>query len=153
MWEIRIVTVGRAKDEGIREGLDRYARMVGGEWRLSVESVPASKRADAAARRREEGRALRARLRPGCASVALETSGEPLDSEGFAKMLGRYKDAGKPVAFLVGGPHGLDRETATACDRRLSLSPMTLPHELAALVLAEQVYRAYAASCRRGYAK
>lgn len=153
MWEIRIVTVGKAKDEGIREGLERYARMVRGEWRLSMESVSQSKCGSADACRREEGRALRGRLRTGSASVALDAGGESMDSTAFAGMLGRYKDAGKPVAFLVGGPHGLDRETVEACDRRLSLSPMTLPHELAALVLAEQVYRAYAAGGRRAYAK
>lgn len=153
MWEIHIVTVGKAKDEGIREGLARYARMVRGEWRLCLESVSQSKSGAADACRREEGLALRGRLRVGSASVALDASGESMNSVGFAGMLGRYKDAGKPVAFLVGGPHGLDRETVEACDRRLSLSPMTLPHELAALVLAEQVYRAYAAGSRRAYAK
>ena len=153
MWEIRLVTVGRAKDSGVRDGLDRYARMVAGEWRLTLDAVPQSRRGDAAACRREEGASLRRRLVPGRASVALDAGGESMDSGRFASMLATHKDAGEPVTFLVGGPHGLDRETLDACDRRLSLSPMTLPHELAALVLAEQVYRAYAASCRRGYAK
>ena len=153
MWEIRLVTVGKAKDAGIREGLARYARMVSGEWKLALESVPSSKRQEPAACRREEGKSLRAQLAYGHASVALDIAGEPMDSVRFTDLLGRYKDAGKPITFLVGGAHGLDAETAGACDRRLSLSPMTLPHELAALVLAEQVYRAFAATGRKGYAK
>jgi 23S rRNA (pseudouridine1915-N3)-methyltransferase len=153
MWEIRLVTVGRAKDAGIREGLERYARMVAGEWRLVLDSVPQSKREDAASCRREECASLRRRLAPGRVGVALDAGGESLDSGRFASVLAAHKDAGTPITFLVGGPHGLDRETLGACDRRLSLSPMTLPHELAALVLAEQVYRAYAASGRKGYAK
>lgn len=153
MWEIRLVTVGRAKDAGIRDGLERYARMVSGEWRLALSSVPQSKREDRESCRREEGASLRRCLAPGRTAVALDAAGESLDSGRFASMLTSHKDAGKPLTFLVGGPHGLDRETLDACDRRLSLSPMTFPHELAALVLAEQVYRAYAASCRRGYAK
>jgi 23S rRNA (pseudouridine1915-N3)-methyltransferase len=153
MWEIRLVTVGKAKDTGIRDGLERYARMVAGEWRLVLDSVPQSKREDADTCRREEGKALRGRLARGCASIALDPRGETQDSERFASMLSAHKDAGKPVIFLVGGPHGLDRETLEACDRKLSLSPMTFPHELAALVLAEQVYRAHAATSRRSYAK
>jgi 23S rRNA (pseudouridine1915-N3)-methyltransferase len=153
MWEIRVVTVGRAKDAGIRDGLERYARMVGGEWKLVLDSVPQSKRPDPPACRKEEGRALRGRVGPGHAAIALDAAGRPLDSAGFTGALQRYKDEGRPVTFLVGGPHGLDAEVMDSCDLRLSLSPMTLPHELAALVLAEQVYRAFAARGRKGYSK
>lgn len=153
MWEIRLVTVGQAKDLGIRKGMERYASMIGGEWRLALDSVPQAKRGEGASRRREEGRNLRSRLSPGRVAVALDVAGEPMDSGRFAEMLGKYKDAGKPVTFFVGGPHGLDQETLEACQRRVSLSPMTFPHELAALVLAEQIYRAYALRGRRAYAK
>jgi 23S rRNA (pseudouridine1915-N3)-methyltransferase len=76
-----------------------------------------------------------------------------MDSEAFARFLGGRKDAGQPVTFVVGGPHGLDAGVLKAASRRVSLSAMTLPHELATLVLMEQIFRAYAACAGKAYAK
>jgi 23S rRNA (pseudouridine1915-N3)-methyltransferase len=68
-------------------------------------------------------------------------------------MLLELKNAGRKAAFWVGGPHGLDRKTAGEADRKLSLSVMTYPHELATVVIAEQIYRAYARCIGKAYAK
>jgi 23S rRNA (pseudouridine1915-N3)-methyltransferase len=126
---------------------------VGGEWRLRLDSVSASKRKEPALVRREEGRRLLDRAAGDRVLVALDAGGETLDSQAFARMLGGYKDAGKRVTFLVGGAHGLDGQVARASARVLSLSPMTMPHEMALLVLSEQIYRAFAAFTGRAYAK
>jgi len=76
-----------------------------------------------------------------------------MDSGAFLEMLRGEKDRGRPVSFLVGGAHGLDESVTAACRTRLSLTPLTLTHEMAALVLAEQIYRAYASWSGRPYAK
>lgn len=76
--------------------------------------------------------------------VALEVDGQPLSSERFAAYLGRLRDQGAgPVAFVIGGAFGLPPALSASADLRLSLGPMTLPHRLARLVLAEQLYRAF----------
>ncbi len=82
------------------------------------------------------------RKHPAALKVALDPAGARLDSAGFTAMVGRWEREGKDVVFLVGGADGLPREWTQNADLRLSLSPLTLPHELARVVLAEQIYRA-----------
>src|SRR5258708_6718042 len=75
--------------------------------------------------------------------VALEARGNPLDSAGLARQLGRWRDQGaRDVAFLIGGADGLDPTVTEAADLVLSLGAMTWPHALARVMLAEQLYRA-----------
>jgi len=76
--------------------------------------------------------------------VALEVDGRALSSRDFAKWLGRAENESvQTVVFLIGGSYGLPQELSKRADLRLSLSAMTLPHRLARLFLAEQVYRAF----------
>jgi 23S rRNA (pseudouridine1915-N3)-methyltransferase len=70
----------------------------------------------------------------------LDRAGDALDSEAFAAFLEQRRHNGRDLCFVVGGPKGLDLD---APDRRLSLGPMTLPHQLARVVLLEQLYRAH----------
>ena len=92
-------------------------------------------------------RALLDRLRRSCSAgtrvVALDASGEAMDSEGFARRLESLLSRHQRVAFLVGGADGLPPGVDSLVHERLSLSPMTLPHRLARLLLLEQVYRAF----------
>lgn len=152
MWEILVVYVGRLTEDGFRRGIERYASMPSGEWRVRLESVPASKLREPEARRREETRAALAKVPKDRTPLALDDSGEPLDSPAFGRLLADQKDRGRRLAFLVGGAHGLDRDQIGGL-RRISLSPMTLPHELATLVLVEQIYRASCAYIGKPYAK
>ena len=153
MWEITLVTVGRPKEGIIREGIERYCKMVHGEWRLKLEHVPVSKKQTPAARVSEEGALLKRRIGRDSCSVAVDCAGETMDSARFTSMLASAKDAGKPVSFFVGGAHGLDPSVLSSCKKRLSLSAMTFSHETAALMLAEQIYRAYASWAHIDYAK
>ena len=70
----------------------------------------------------------------------LDVEGEALSSDGFARWLEARRQAGRDVCFVVGGPFGLELERA---DHRLSLGPLTLPHQLARVVLLEQLYRGH----------
>jgi 23S rRNA (pseudouridine1915-N3)-methyltransferase len=89
---------------------------------------------------RREAEALRACLRSGERMVALSEEGERLESRAFAGRLAAL--ASHRVAFLIGGADGLDGDLRRGADAVISLSPMTLPHDLARLVLLEQIYRA-----------
>ena len=82
-----------------------------------------------------------ARRVPARAYVSLlDERGSAYDSEGFARWLETRRQAGRDVCFVVGGPFGTALER---CDHRLSLGPMTLPHQLARVVLLEQLFRAH----------
>jgi 23S rRNA (pseudouridine1915-N3)-methyltransferase len=76
--------------------------------------------------------------------VALESGGQSFDSPGFSKYLERHLLSGqKSLLFCLGGPHGLGEKVLQRANQRLSLSQMTLAHELALTVLLEQLYRAF----------
>ena len=75
-----------------------------------------------------------------CFNVLLAADGRSYDSEGFSRFLEDRRQSGMSLCFVVGGPRGLDLD---GCDLRLSLGPMTLPHQLARVVLLEQLYRAH----------
>ena len=71
--------------------------------------------------------------------VLLDSEGDQLDSMAFSRWLEDRRQSGRDLCFVIGGPRGLDLD---ACDMKLSLGPMTLPHQLARVVVLEQVYRA-----------
>lgn len=143
--EVVIATVGRPRAAGLREAIHDYEERAARYFRLRVEEVPTAELPETAAdlARRREGEALLGRVPGGSEPVALARAGKGLTSEGLAAYLGKLATYGRPgVTFLIGGAFGLDETVLERARRRLSLSPMTLPHELARLVLAEQIYRA-----------
>lgn len=129
---IRILAVGRVQRGWIREGLELYSRRLPG---LAIVEIRDSSPA-------REAEAIRAELRKGEQLVALAEEGRALRSLEFAE---RLRACGSTrLAFAVGGADGLDPALKASASWRLSLSPMTFPHELARLLLVEQLYRARA---------
>jgi len=88
---------------------------------------------------REDERVER-RVRVGAYVVALAADGRQYDSVAFARWLEARRQGRRDLCFVIGGPYGLD---LGRCDEKLSLGPMTLPHQLARVVLLEQLYRAH----------
>ncbi|HET9386075.1 MAG TPA: 23S rRNA (pseudouridine(1915)-N(3))-methyltransferase RlmH [Gemmatimonadales bacterium] len=80
--------------------------------------------------------------------IALALDGEPWTSEQLAELTGRWELEGRDVTFAIGGAEGLPQDLVRRAERRWSLGPLTLPHELARVVVYEQLYRAY--TIRRG---
>ena len=120
-----------------RERAGRYFDLEVREVRAASGSLPAEQ---AAAR---EAEAILGRMPEELESFALTRRGRGLSSPGLARYLGELRSYGMPgAAFVIGGPHGLAPDFIESLDRRLSLSPMTLPHAMARLVLLEQIYRA-----------
>jgi 23S rRNA (pseudouridine1915-N3)-methyltransferase len=143
---IMVVVVGRVRpplDEAVREYEARAARY----WKLSVEEVDAGVGRGGAVDpdqvRRAEGERILARLPESGELWLLTRKGRGMASEALAEALGQRALHGlPPVAFCIGGAFGFSPEVREASRRRISLSPMTLPHEMARLILAEQIYRA-----------
>jgi len=144
--DVVIAAVGKPKRRSpVGEALTDYERRAGRYFRLRVIEVPeASLRDEEAARARErEGAALLRAVPENLQLWALTRSGTPMTSRSLAERLeemGTYGKAG--VVILIGGAHGLSDQVLAQAGLRLSLSSMTLTHDMARLVLAEQLYRA-----------
>ncbi len=145
---VSLIAVGRLKDSAERGLADRYIerfdRLGRGIGLGPVEEIELgeSRKDNAAARRADEADAMLARVPDGARVVALDAGGKQLSSEKFAALIGAWRDAGVArTCFLIGGPDGHGDAAPRAADLMLSLGRMTLPHGLARIVLAEQIYR------------
>ncbi len=142
--KITVLAVGRLKERWWRQAADEYLKRL--RPYADVREVEVADRdvtCDEARALREEGDALLRALPAGAHVIALEIGGAQLSSEAFAERIEALKTGGvSHVAFVVGGAAGLAPEVLARADERLSLGPMTLPHQLARVVLFEQVYRA-----------
>jgi 23S rRNA (pseudouridine1915-N3)-methyltransferase len=137
--------VGKTKEPFIQEGLAFYQKRLKPYLHLTLKSVREEKEKknlspDLIMAR--EGERLRAQIPPKAHVVALDVKGKELTTEEFADWLSARELEARPLAFLIGGHWGLDEATFTAAHERLALSRLTLTHELARLVLLEQLYRA-----------
>jgi 23S rRNA (pseudouridine1915-N3)-methyltransferase len=140
--EILVVWAGRHRRDDWEKLCSGYRRRIG-RW-IPVRDLPvrARGRGEGKDRRRAEGRVLLAALPDSCWPVALDRRGRMLSSAELSAWLARRLGRGQPVAFLVGSDLGLGEEALAAARERISFGPLTLPHELARLLLYEQLYRA-----------
>ena len=112
------------------------------DW-IEVRQHRASSESEAQRARDEEGERLLQRVPAGFRTIALDERGRMLDSPAFSTHLDNQRVASRSgVAFLIGGAFGHSAQLLQNVDEKLSLSPLTLPHSLALVVLAEQIYRA-----------
>ena len=140
--EIALLAVGKLR-ASYRDACDDYVRRLTRYLKLrEVEVREASRTPGIAPQRAEEAERLRARVPAGARVVALSRQGTGWSSEELAGRVERWQREARPVALLIGGSHGLDPVLVAGADDRWSLGPLTLPHELARVVVAEQLYRA-----------
>jgi 23S rRNA (pseudouridine1915-N3)-methyltransferase len=139
-----VAAVGKPRDRHLAAAIDEYETRAARYWPLVVAEVreASGRGVSPAETRRREGERLLERLPDGAMLVACDERGERLDSSDFAALLVGARDAARTVAFIIGGAYGLDDAVRRAAGRSLQLASWTLPHELARLVLAEQLYRA-----------
>jgi 23S rRNA (pseudouridine1915-N3)-methyltransferase len=137
-----LAAVGRLRPcfrQAVDEYLGRLRRFGAVEER---EVREAGRAGNPVAQRREEGARLRDAIPPGARLVALDLAGAAWSSEALASRMEVWRGAGPDTAFLIGGAEGLDPALLQQAAERWSLGPLTLPHELARVVVAEQLYRA-----------
>jgi len=141
---ISVVVVGRPKQGGLADAIAEYETRAARYWPLDVVEVrEESSRARAVgAVMAAEAERLLARVPTTARLIACDPDGDAIDSPAFAALLGAARDHATDIAFVIGGAHGLGEPVRARATRRLSLAPWTLPHDLARLVLAEQLYRA-----------
>jgi 23S rRNA (pseudouridine1915-N3)-methyltransferase len=143
--KIEIVAVDRLRSSWARAGVAEYLERIARYTPVERRDVKPARGDDRRAID-EEGRRLLATVSKGSRDrlVPLTPIGELLDSESWARMLADWAAEGAThVVFLVGGAGGLAEPVLEAADRRISLGPQTMSHELTQLVLVEQIYRAW----------
>lgn len=145
---VLVCAVGRLKTGPERDLASRYADRLAGIGRslalgpLEIVEIEESRAKRPEDRRSEEAEKLLAAAR-GAMVVVLDAKGTALSSEAFASRIAAWRDEGQScVAFLLGGPDGHDARIRSQAALTLSLGPMTFPHQIARILLAEQLYRA-----------
>lgn len=145
--KITIISVGSLKKSCIKDSVEDYLKRIKnycGALRLEVKEEPYSRKALTQECLKKEAGRVRKTFKPGDFIVALDSHGVSNTSGGLAKFIeGFMAGGGRNISFVVGGPYGLHSSVKEAANLTLSLSKMTLPHELALLVLTEQIYRAF----------
>jgi len=147
MARLRIFVVGRTRAPFLEEGesfylkrLRRYAQV---EW-VEIKPVPVSRARSSKEILDSEGERIRKKVGPRDYVIALDRSGLQYDSEALAKWMGDLSiNGGRTICFVTGGPLGLSKSLLDQADRVLSLSKLTLTHEMSRLLLLEQIYRAF----------
>jgi 23S rRNA (pseudouridine1915-N3)-methyltransferase len=146
---IQIAAIGRMKQGPERELVARYldrAIATGKSLSLTgfdVSEFAESRASSAPARKAEEAKVLRAALPESPLLIVLDEHGKSMGSESFAQDIGRWRDAGRQaLSFVIGGPDGLDPSLLSEAALVLSFSPLTWPHQMVRMMLAEQLYRA-----------
>lgn len=141
--DITIAAVGKLRPY-YREALDDYARRLQRYVTFHEHEVREASRAPTAAgQRAEEAERLTARIPKASNVVALARVGAGWTSADLAKQLERWLLLARPLTFVIGGSHGLDAHLINRAVASWSLGPLTLPHELARVVVGEQLYRAF----------
>jgi 23S rRNA (pseudouridine1915-N3)-methyltransferase len=140
---IRIIWTGKTRDARLRALIEDYAERLSHFARCEVTELRELGRTDKTGIDKETKRISDA-LRPGSITVLLDPDGTEWTSQQLAAQVQNWEGNGiKEVAFVVGGPNGLADDLKTRADKRWSLTRLTLTHEMARVLLVEQLYRAY----------
>jgi 23S rRNA (pseudouridine1915-N3)-methyltransferase len=140
--DLVILAVGRLRSY-YRDACDDYVRRLRRYTRVDEQEVRETSGVAAAVGQRRDDAALLERVPDGALLVALARGGSAWTSRELAGRLERWRDAAKPLVLVIGGSHGLGTGVLERAGSRWSLGPLTLPHELARVVVAEQIYRGF----------
>lgn len=149
---IHLISIGNRMPRWIQEGYQEYAKRLPSECRLNLVEIPPGHRGRSSDIRRtvrDEGERMLKAVPRDCLVLALEVEGQAWSTGQLASQMDRWLGSGRDLALLVGGPEGLSDACRQRADGHWSLSPLTLPHPLVRVLLAEQLYRAW--SLLRGH--
>ena len=148
-----ILAVANRAPEWVRRGVDDYLRRLPAAYRPELRLIRPGRRGrgDDERARTEEGQRILALLPGSAYVVALDVVGQGWDTQQLSKRLETWQQAGRDVYLLIGGPDGLAPACLERANERWSLSPLTLPHALVQVVLAEALYRAWSVTAGHPY--
>jgi 23S rRNA (pseudouridine1915-N3)-methyltransferase len=144
--QLLVAAVGQRMPRWVNEAWTEYARRMPPGLSLSLREIPLARRGKNADTKRltaVESNALLAAMPSRSMKIALDVKGQSWSTEKLASNLQGWMGDGRDVGFMIGGPDGIDNDIMQTADQRWSLGPLTLPHPLVRVVLAEQIYRAW----------
>ena len=144
--QIHLIAVGNRMPSWVRHGYEEYAVRLPHECRLNLIEISPLKRTKGADIDRiieQEGEKILEAIPAGCLVIALEVQGKAWSTEDLSAQMESWMQQGVDVALLVGGPEGLSHACRERANQLWSLSPLTLPHPMVRVLLAEQLYRAW----------
>lgn len=160
MLGITLLTVGKLKERHWRDACDEYVKRLSGYCKLGVLEVEECRLPDhpsaaqIAAGTLNEGDQILSRIPAGSFIISMCLEGRELSSEALARQLEQLPLQGKShITFIIGGSHGLSDRVKVRSHLRLSMSPMTFPHQMARVMLLEQIYRALSITAGAKYHK
>jgi len=151
---LQLIAVGTRMPEWVQSGFMDYLRRFPKDMPLELIEIPAGKRgknADIPRILEKEGEQMLATVGKGNRIVTLDIPGAPWQTPMLAQQLERWKQDGRDVSLLIGGPEGLAPACKTAAEQSWSLSPLTLPHPLVRVLVAESLYRAWSITTNHPY--
>ena len=151
---IRVIAVGTKMPAWVEQGVDEYKKRLPPELKFEIKEIPLGKRGKGADIQRainNEGQQMLAAIGQHDHVIALEVKGKPWTTPVLAEQLTHWQREGDNISLLVGGPDGLAPECVQRAQQKWSLSALTLPHPIVRVVLAEQLYRAWAINTNHPY--
>lgn len=154
-----LVCMGRLKEKYWRDAATEYEKRLSrfGKWEtIELPDLPEPANSSPAIEeqiKKKEGETILARIRDGDIVVCLCIDGRQMDSVQLSAKLTELIDTGRRVVFVIGGSLGLSGDVVRRAQLRLSFSPMTFPHQLARVMLLEQIYRAHKINANERYHK
>lgn len=142
---VEIIAVGKIKESYWRDAIEEYLKRLQPYAKVTITEVKEVRfrsKDEREAVLDEEGRRLISKVQQGSYIVALDAQGITMNSELFAHELQTWTSTGDTITFIIGGPLGLSEEVKQKARVRLSLSKMTFTHQMARVILLEQIYRA-----------
>lgn len=139
---ITLLSIGKKMPDWVDAGFAEYARRMTGDCRIRLHEIAQVKQGAAAAIREKEGLKLLRAIPGNSTVIALDVQGQCWSTEDTARQLSVWKESGRDVCLLAGGPEGLSPGCLAVSNQRWSLSPLTFPHPLVRVIVAEQLYRA-----------
>jgi 23S rRNA (pseudouridine1915-N3)-methyltransferase len=141
---MRLIAAGTRMPAWVSAGFEDYASRLRGDYRLELTEIELGRRGEGDPSRAvaAEGERMLAAAGPRAALVVLQVDGRRLSTAQLARWLAERSRLAEPLAFCIGGPDGLAPAVDARACLRWSLSPLTLPHGLARVVVAEALYRA-----------
>ncbi|PQK81365.1 23S rRNA (pseudouridine(1915)-N(3))-methyltransferase RlmH [Pantoea ananatis] len=152
--KLQLVAVGTKMPDWVQTGFMEYLRRFPKDMPFELTEVPARKRGKNADIKRileKEGEAMLAATGKGNRIVTLDIPGQPWETPQLAQQLERWKQDGRDVSLLIGGPEGLAPACKAAAEQSWSLSTLTLPHPLVRVLVAESLYRAWSITTNHPY--
>ncbi len=143
---IKLITLGDKMPRWVNDGYEEYQKRLKQDIQIQLIEIPIAKRIKTTSINtllQQEAKLIQAKISKSDYIVSLDFRGKQFSTEAFSTHITNWQQFHPSIAFIIGGPDGVDESISAMANEKIALSKMTLPHPLVRVVLAEQIYRAW----------